>query len=359
MRKHLLRIPALILALILCLTLFSACQKAPQEEIDTSETVVDPIPEPEPEPEPVFYSYLNGLPVDEVTSTRRPVAIMINNIKQALPQLGISKAGIIYEALAEGGITRMLAVFDQYEDIPQIGSIRSARPYYLDLAQGLDAIFFHIGGSPAAYSALSSRTIDSVDFISGSNSSACWRDAERKKNNGYEHSVLTSGERITKKIASAGFRNTRNDAYTEAFHFADNVSLDAGVPATKASVTFSNYKTGVFSYDAENDFYRVSQHGKAHIDAGVGAQLAVKNVFVLYINSYPVKGDDKGRLAFDIVGSGKGKYITGGKAVDINWKKESPTHSFYYTNTDGTEVEVARGDSYVCIVPLNASVTLE
>ena len=363
MRKYLLRIPALILALLLCVTMLSACQKAPEEEVAAPETVVDPIPEPEPEPEPepdpVFYSYLNGLPVDEATATRRPIAIMINNIKQALPQFGISKAGIIYEALAEGGITRLLAVFDQYEDVGQIGTVRSARPYYLDLAQGLDAIFFHMGGSPDAYSELSSRTIDSVDFISGSSSGLYWRDKDRIKNKGYEHSVFTSGDRLAKKIAANGFRNTRNETYTKAFNFADNVSLDSGVPATKATVQFSNYKTGVFTYEAENDFYRVSQYGKAHVDAGTDSQLAVKNVFVLYINSYTVKGDNKGRLAFDIVGSGNGKYITGGKAIDINWKKESPTRSFYYTDADGNEVEVARGDSYVCIVPLKASVTLE
>lgn len=356
MRKTLLRITALTLALLFCLMMFTACSpsKDPEEPVTQ---VSEPVPEPEPEP--VFYSYLNGLPVDEATSTRRPIAIMINNIRQALPQFGISKAGIIYEALAEGGITRMLAVFDQYEDIAQIGSIRSARPYYLDMAQGLDAIYFHIGGSPAAYSALSSRTIDSFDLISGSNNDLSWRDKNRIKNNGYEHSVLTSGDRIANKIAKNGLRNTRNEAYTKAFNFADDVSLESGVSASKVTVPFSNYKTGVFTYDAENDFYRVSQHGNAHIDAGTGSQLAMKNVFVLYINSYVVKGDTAGRLAFDIVGSGKGKYITGGKAIDIKWEKESPTRSFYYTNADGSEVEVARGDTYVCIVPLNSNVTVE
>lgn len=356
MRKHLLRIPALILVILLCLSLFSACQKTPTNENNVVETL-DPIVVSTPKP--MFSSYLTGLPVDEATSTRRPIAIMINNIKQALPQFGISKAGIIYEALAEGGITRMLAVFDQYEDISQIGSIRSARPYYLDLAQGLDAIYFHIGGSPAAYDALSSRTIDSFDLIKGSNSDLSWRDKGRIKNNGYEHSVLTSGDRIANKIAKTGLRNTRNSSYTAAFNFADDVSLDSGVIANKVTVPFSNYKTGVFTYDAANDFYRVSQHGNAHIDAGTGSQLAMKNVFVLYINSYVVKGDTAGRLAFDIVGSGKGKYITGGKSIDINWQKESPTRSFYYTNADGSELVVARGDSYVCIVPLNASVTVE
>ncbi len=347
------RILAFLLAVMLCLTMFSACGK-PASEVD--EPVVDAYT-PEPEPEPVFYSYLTGLPVDEATSTRRPIAIMINNIKQALPQFGISKASVIYEALAEGGITRMLAVFDQYEDIEQIGSIRSSRPYYLDLAQGLDAVYFHIGGSPDAYKQLSSRSIDSFDLISGSNSDLSWRDKGRIKNNGYEHSVLTSGARIAAKIEKTGLRNTRNTAYTTAFHFADDVVLNSDVVANKVTVPFSNYKTGVFTYDAENDFYRVGQYGQAHVDAGTGGQLAMKNVFVLHINSYVL--DSAGRLGFDIVGSGKGKYITGGKAIDINWEKESPSRSFYYTTADGKELDVARGDTYVCIVPLSANITVE
>lgn len=353
MLKTRFRLFALLLAVLLCVTMFTACGK-PEEAPD--EPVVD-VYEPEPEPEPVFYSYLTGLPVDEETSTRRPIAIMINNIKQALPQFGISKAGIIYEALAEGGITRMLAVYDSYEDIAQIGSIRSSRPYYLDLAQGLDAIYFHIGGSPAAYKELSSRNIDSFDLISGSNNDLSWRDKGRIKNNGYEHSVLTSGERIAAKIEKTGLRNTRNTAYTTAFNFADDVTLDSGILANKVTVPYSNYKTGVFTYDSENDFYRVNQYGQAHVDSGTGNQLAMKNVFVLHINSYVL--DSVGRLGFDIVGSGKGKYITGGKAIDINWEKESHSRSFYYTTADGKELEVARGDSYVCIVPLNANVTVE
>lgn len=82
---------------------------------------------------------------------RRPVAIMLNNLKEALPQLGQSQADVIYEVPAEGGITRMLAVYQSLDGVGKIGSIRSARPYYLELALGHDAIYIHAGGSEDAY----------------------------------------------------------------------------------------------------------------------------------------------------------------------------------------------------------------
>ena len=170
---------------------------------------------------PVYTSALTGLPVEsEDASVRRPVAIMINNIKKALPQYGISEASIIFEALAEGGITRLLAVFDDLSDIPQIGTIRSARPYYLDFAESVDAIYVHIGGSPEAYSQIKSRKIDSFDLIEGKNNSMYWRDKQRISQSGYEHSVFTSGERILEKIEETGMRTERDTSYGNAFNFS-------------------------------------------------------------------------------------------------------------------------------------------
>ena len=347
MPKHWLRTFALLFALMLPL---SACQSKSEPNAEPPVTTVTESESPAT-PESPFKSYLTGLPVDEMTANRRPIAIMINNIRQALPQYGISKAGIIYEALAEGGITRLLAVFDDYATLDVIGSVRSSRPYYLDMAQGLDAVYFHIGASPAAYAAIKSRKMDSFDLISG-------RDKSRIKNNGLEHSLMTSGAKIAVKLEATHKRLLRNAAYPSAFQFSDDVKF-TGETANKVTVPFSNYKTGVFTYDSETDQYLVSQYGKAHMDAGADCQLSMKNVFVLRINSYVVKGDTHGRLAHDIVGSGKGYYITGGKMVPIKWEKDSPSKSFYYTTENGAELTVARGDSYVCIVPLRSAVKFE
>ena len=94
-----------------------------------------------------MFSYLTGEPIDKKAGIQRPYAIMINNIKEGLPQSGVSQADVIYEAQVEGGITRLMALFQDVDDVEKIGSIRSARHYYIDFANDYDAIYVHYGQS--------------------------------------------------------------------------------------------------------------------------------------------------------------------------------------------------------------------
>ena len=116
----------------------------------------------------------------------RPVAVMLNNLKKAQPQLGNAQADIIYEVPAEGGITRMLAVYQTLDGIGTLGSIRSSRPYYIELALGHDALYVHAGGSPEAYQDLKSWKVNNIDGVNGSASQSAvfWRDQERRKTMG-------------------------------------------------------------------------------------------------------------------------------------------------------------------------------
>lgn len=348
MKSKKLSVIALVLALA---TMLSACGGKPATEQPIEEIEVE-------EPKVVYTSGLTGLEVpDEAAQNRRPVAIMINNIKKALPQFGISRAGIVFEALAEGGITRLLAVFDDVSDISQIGTIRSARPYYLDFAQSVDAVYVHIGGSPEAYSQIKSRGMDSYDLIEGRYNSMYWRDKGRIQSSGYEHSVFTSGERIMAQIEKDNVRMTRKSSYGKAFNFSPEASYE-GVDATKITAEFSSYKTGTYTYDKASGMYRIGQYGTSHTDALYGTQLAFKNVFILRMNSYVIKGDTAGRLRFDSVGSGSGKYFVNGTATDITWKRESSSAPFKLYTADGAELPVVPGDNYVAIVPLDAAVTV-
>lgn len=348
------KLSVLSLLLAIMLILSSCGKKAPEPSDAPEPEVVE-----ETAPEIVYTSALTGLPVDSAEDeTRRPVAIMINNIKKALPQYGISRAGIVFEALAEGGITRLLAVFDDVSDVGQIGTIRSARPYYLDFAESVDAVYVHIGGSPDAYSQIKSRKMDSYDLIEGRYDSMYWRDKDRIKTSGYEHSVFTSGERITAQLEKDGIRMTRKDGYGKVFNFSPDASY-SGTDATKITAEFSSYKTGTYTYDDSNGMYRIGQYGTSHTDALYNSQLAFKNVFILRMNSYVISGDTAGRLKFDSTGSGTGMYFVNGTKTDITWSRENKSSPFKLSATDGTELEVVPGDSYVAIVPLNAPVTVE
>ena len=319
-----------------------------------------PAPE-EFEAVPVQYkSALTGLPVEnESDQHRRPVAVMINNIKKALPQYGISKASIIFEALAEGGITRLLAVFEDVSDIPQIGTIRSSRPIYIDLAESIDAVYIHFGASPEAYSRLENDNIDSYDFIEGKNNSLYWRDSARIKSSGYEHSAFTSGERIANKLEADDIRMTRSSNYGSMFNFSETIPSLGIKDATKISAVFSSYKTGTYTYDEELGLYRIGQYGTTHIDAETGGQLAFKNVFLLRMNSYVIPGDTAGRLRFESTGSGEGYYFVNGEKREITWKRSAKDAPFKFYDRSGAELEVFPGDSYIAIVPLNAVVNIE
>ena len=340
-----------ILSLVATL-LFSACGKP--SGIPSGDEVVE-----EPKIElPVYKSALTGLPVkSEVASMRRPVAVMINNIKKALPQYGISNASIVFEALAEGGITRLLAVFDDIEDVEQIGTVRSARPYYIDFAESIDAVYVHIGGSPEAYQRIKNDKIDAYDMIEGKNNAMYWRDKERIKSSGYEHSVFTSGARIMEKLRGDGVRMVRDDAYGPVFNFSEDAGYE-GRDATDISAVFSSYKTGTYKYDDSLGLYRIGQYGTSHIDALSGDQLAFKNVFVLRMNSSVIPGDTAGRLRFDSVGNGSGYYFVNGTKTDITWERSGKASPFKFYTADGASLEVVPGDSYVAIVPLTAEVSI-
>jgi hypothetical protein len=186
----------------LLLVLLCACGGGGEEQAEGSpspEQTLTPAPTPTstPEPELPYVNPLTGEGCQTDIAGQRPVAIMLNNLKKALPQLGVSQADIIYEVNAEGGITRMLALYQSVEDVGEIGSVRSARDYYVSLALGHDAVFLHAGGSPGAYTAIKEWGVTALDCVNGPyEGTLFWRDADRRKTMGLEHSVLTSGEKI-------------------------------------------------------------------------------------------------------------------------------------------------------------------
>ena len=210
---------ALALAFLLVLT---GCGKKEEPVPDpeppaAEEPIVTPEPEVEPEPAvPAGMNPLTGLPMEPEYERNRPVAVMLNNLKKAQPQLGNAQADIIYEGPAEGGITRLLAVYQTLDGIGTLGSIRSSRPYYIELALGHDALYVHAGGSPEAYQDLKSWKVNNIDGVNGSASQSAvfWRDQERRKTMDYEHTLVTSGEKIQSFWDSSKYAKTHGDGYT-------------------------------------------------------------------------------------------------------------------------------------------------
>lgn len=362
------RMLALLLAAVMLLGL-AGCGKQEEEPAEPAvepEPIEEPVPEPEPDPEPEPYipagtNPLTGLPMEPEDENNRPVAVMFNNLKAAQPQLGTSMADIIYEIPAEGGITRMVGVYQTLEGVGNLGSIRSTRAYYLEVALGHDALLVHAGGSPEAYADIPAWGVDNMDGVNGgSDAEIFWRDAERRKTAGYEHSLLTSGQNILDYLAKGRFRTEHRDGYTYTQKFAEDGTPANGTAAERVTLKFSNYKTGTFTYDAASGKYMVGQYGKEYVDGNTGEQVGATNVLVLETAISVISGDTAGRLTVKLTGSGKGTYFCGGRAVPIQWSKADRNSQFVYTLEDGTPLTMGQGTSYVCIMsPRTSTLTYQ
>ena len=327
------------------------------------------LPSPPPSEAPAYDGPMNpltGLPVDEEIADSRPYAIMINNISVAQPQLGIAKADIIYEILVEGGITRMMAIFQDVSGAGEIGSIRSSRPYFVDIALAYDAIYIHAGGSPDAYTELKSTGITSLDGVNGKKQDIFFRDKDRQKKMGLEHSLVTTSDLIAKFLPQYGVRLVHNDGYACAMVFRDDAvpaapASSSGVtsPAETVTAHFSSSKTTTFTYSPDSGAYDISQYGKAYKDGASNETITAVNVLVLKTAVDAISGDDKGRILVDTTGSGKGYYFCGGQYQQITWSRKSINNQFAFTLGDGSSLAFAKGRTYICIVDSGSSVDIE
>lgn len=356
------------LSLLLCCVLLFlpllACGRVEEEPAPDPAPVepvapVEPAPEPEP-PAPI--NPLTGL-ADGITqekASRVPVSIMVSNSYNSLPQWGISQADIIFEMIAEGRITRFLALFQDPSGLEALGSIRSARPYFIDMAQGFTPIYMHFGGSVPAYDLIGKRKdlIDMDGIRGGYEGSLYVRDPSRRKSLGLEHSVVTNGQRIEDALAGLDRDLQKPDAAT-AFSFDEQHGALAGEPAAKVTLTFSNKHRPWFEYDAQSGKYLRYQYGAPHIDAWYDQPIAVTNLFVLRMSLRDVPNSDLHLVEVGTTGKGDGYYCCGGKWTPITWQKDSYSSPLLFFDSNGAELKVCPGNSFVSVVTETADVTIE
>ena len=280
---------------------------------------------------------------------------MINNIKVATPQAGIGSADLIYELEVEGDITRLMAVFANPADVPEIGSIRSLRHDFIDLAGAFNAIVVHFGGSYAAYDQLMFQKTDHID--SSNAESAYWRDANWRSSRGYEHSVKTTGANLLKAIKSLDINDQNTNQNRAWFFFQPSAEIvpAAGQSATKITDPFSNYAVATFTYDEATKTYIKGQYNAPQLDESTGEPLRFTNVLLLQATVSQFNGDIL--KEYDL-SSGTGYYISGGKSEPINWKKGSTLQPWLFTKADGSELVLNRGKIYVGISRNTKTITI-
>lgn len=301
---------------------------------------------------------LKKVKIVDVDSKSRPYAVMINNNHAAWPQCGVQDAYIVYEIIAEGGITRMMAVYKD-QDTAKIGSIRSARHYFIDYAEENDAIFVHWGGSPQAYSRISSSKINDLDGIA-LEGSVFFRD--KTLNRAYEHTGFTSMKNLKEYAAQKGFtRDTNKDLLLK--YSADEVTLEGNEdakPAKSINLKYSEYHSTSYEYDEESKVYKRSMSNTKNVDLVTGEQYTAKNIIVYKVGNYTLNdGENKGRQELKNIGKGEGYYISDGYAVPITWEKTSHSGQTVYKYENGDKLIVNDGNTFIQIMPENGVITIE
>lgn len=275
---------------------------------------------------------------DSAKANQRPVAIMIENSTISMPvQTSLSKADVIYETEVEGGITRLVAVYQDISDLDKIGNVRSARYPYVDLALGHDAIYVHCGQDPT-YCAPHLKDIDDIDINADTAGS-------KRITNGLSstHNVYVLAQDMW-QIISNKFE-TKRKIVENWVNFTDKtITLDGG-SATSVSIPFPASTTR-FTYDAQSGLYTRLIGSNVQTDYFTKETTQVKNIFVLLtsITDYP-DGEHR-KVALQ---SGDGYYITNGTVQFIKWSKGAATNGFKFTDANGAEIEVSAGNSWVCI----------
>ena len=292
-----------------------------------------------------------------VNSKTRPYAVMINNNHAAWPQCGIQDAYLVYEIITEGGITRMMALYkDTYPT--KIGSVRSARHYFIDYAEENDAIYIHWGGSPQAYSRINTG-IDDLDGIA-LEGSMFFRD--KSLNRDYEHTGFVDLEKAKTYSEEKGYtRDTNKDLLLNySAEEVDMNSVDGAQSAGDITLKYSDYHKTSYEYDEENKVYKRSMSGKANVDLETGKQYTAKNIIVYKVRNYTLSdGENKGRQELDNIGSGSGYYISNGYSVPITWEKTTHSGQTVYKYENGEEITVNDGNTFIQILPKNAEITIE
>ena len=360
MKKH---AAWLLLALsLVCLTGAAGCGSREEEEVSTADTFStedEVIPEETEEeeeveeevaPEGMYRSELTNEWISEDLKDQRPIAVMVDNEKTALPHYGLTQADIVYEMMistTNGQITRFMVLIKDYDSIDQIGSVRSVRPTNFMIAPEWNAIVCHDGGPFYINTFLEN---DYVDHFSGTFSRV-----DNGKPREFTEYILP-GDMEKNFSNSSVDRNYNEYAPTEAhFQFASesnpvDLSEAAGsIACTLVDLPFPHNESEL-NYDEASGTYLYSEYGSAHVDPGNNnEQLAFENV-ILQKMSYS-ELDSNGYMVWNCLATGMdGYYITNGQAIPITWSKISDTDRTIYYDMSGEEITINTGKTYIGFV---------
>ncbi len=330
---------SLTLALIFIVGSFAGCGGEKEEETTTQA----PTTTTEAPKETVIRNPLTGEEgYNKKLLNNRPVFIVVENHPDARPQWGLTSSDIVWEMVAEGGITRMLLMYADASRIPEkVGPVRSARHYFVDLAEGFDGIFVHFGFSPYAKSQIANH---GVNNINGLYDNYFYRDSSRGVSS--EHTAYTTDEAIANAIKNKEYRTKIEDDYKSPFKF-NSKAKNLSAPCNELTVSYSSGYTYTYTYDKENKVYLSKLNGNNFVDSE-GTQQNFENIIICYTDVSSM-GDSKGRVDFDF-SEGTGIYVSNGSYTEITWKKGESDDMMKFYNKNGDALLLNIGRTYIGIL---------
>ncbi|MBQ9991453.1 MAG: DUF3048 domain-containing protein [Lachnospiraceae bacterium] len=326
-----------------------------QQEVE--ETVEEPTTEEEVVvedviPEGMYRSELTNELISEELKNQRPIAVMVDNEKTALPHFGISQADVVYELMnstKNDRITRLMVLVKDWGSIEQLGSIRSLRPTNILLAVEWNAVICHDGGPFYNDPYLEP---DYVENFSGTFSRV-------KNGKPYEFTEYILPGDLEKNFASKGYSTEYNEYYPGPhYQFATeanpvNLSDEDGAIAADKVIFPFKHNGSYLEYDEESGLYKYFEYGSAHVDAGNNnVQTTFKNVLIQKCTFHQY--DENGYLIFNCIAEAEeGYYLTNGKAIPVTWtKRGDPEISITrYYDAEGNEITLNTGKTYIAFVP--------
>jgi hypothetical protein len=338
---------ALALALATGLTALSGCGGSGGDTAAATAEPVSSAPSPTESASPSasetptasFLAPLTGLPVNE-SVTQRPLAIMINNFSEARPQSGLTHADTVWEVLAEGGITRLVAIFQSQTFTDPVGPIRSIRPYLIDIGETYGGILVHAGASNDALALLQHSGKADMDEINNAGA-YFYRDKTRKA----PHNLYSTLDKLREGAEKRKFDETVS---VPQVYFDSQASVDSEPAATSIEAKFllSSYKVS-YAYDAEKGVYARSINGEPHIDKNNNEQLTAANL--VFISAKHKIYDDYGRLDIDLYSGGDALLFQQGHVISCKWQRKKG--DIVRLMKDGKELPFVPGVTYYHVIP--------
>jgi hypothetical protein len=303
-------------------------------------------PQPSATPTPVAPTGAPGLA--RGTLTQRPIIVMIDNHPNAYPQAGLDHAVVVFEALAEFGITRFMAVYAPgiTPDAPQIGPIRSTRLYFAQWALGFHALYTHAGGSPQGQELVESTDqLINLDALKQAHWSYFTRDSDRDA----PHNLFSSGAELQRASETLGVADL---AQPDLGFLFKSDAPEAQRPAGQQIDYFFIYRedNAGWNYDPETNGYLRLRRGKPARDAATNRQLWAKNVVVLEIKEALLADDPKGRIEQAVVGAGRARVFMDGIEREVTWRKDAPAAPLRFFD-DSTETQLNAGPVWIIALP--------